>query len=73
MKRKDKPRVAWGVTGSGHYLKECMALIRQRDDVDLFMSKAAAEVMAMYDFDTRASRRFYLKRQVMIVNSLHAV
>ena len=56
MKRKDKPRVAWGVTGSGHYLKECMALIHQRDDVDLFMSKAAAEVMAMYDFDTRALR-----------------
>jgi flavoprotein len=56
MRRNDKPRVAWGVTGSGHYLKECMALIQQRNDVDLFMSKAAAEVMAMYDFDTRTLR-----------------
>ena len=56
MRRNDKPRVAWGITGSGHYLRDCMALIQQRNDVDLFMSKAAAEVMAMYDFDIRALR-----------------
>lgn len=53
MKRPERPRLAWAITGSGHYLKECLELIRQRDDVDLFLSRAAAEVLAMYGLDPK--------------------
>ena len=56
MANYDKPREAWAITGSGHYLKECLALAQQRPEVDLFLSKAAAEVLPMYDIDLPALR-----------------
>ncbi len=59
MSRYEEPRVAWAITGSGHYLKECLDLIEQRDDVDLFLSKAAHEVLSMYDVDVKALRERY--------------
>lgn len=43
-----KPRLAWALTGSGHYFTECLALIRDLPEVDLFVTKAAAEVVRMY-------------------------
>jgi dihydromethanopterin reductase (acceptor) len=49
-------RLAWALTGSGHYLRECLELIRGRPDVDLFLSRAAAEVLAMYGCDPRRLR-----------------
>ena len=42
------PRWGWAITGSGHFLKETLALVRELEDVDLFLSKAAAEVLRMY-------------------------
>ncbi|MET0069201.1 MAG: flavoprotein [Candidatus Thiodiazotropha sp.] len=57
MSSYEKPREAWAITGSGHYLKECLDLVQQRPDVDLFLSKAAAEVLPMYDFDLKAIRQ----------------
>jgi len=42
------PRWAWAITGSGHYIKETFALVRELPDLDLFLSKAAAEVLRMY-------------------------
>lgn len=56
MKAPDKPRLAWAITGSGHYLNECLELISGRDDVDLFLSRAGAEVLAMYGHDVKALR-----------------
>ncbi|MES9976598.1 flavoprotein [Candidatus Thiodiazotropha sp. LNASS1] len=56
MGRYERPREAWAITGSGHYLKECLDLIQHRSDVDLFLSKAAAEVLSMYDFDVKSIR-----------------
>jgi flavoprotein len=56
MGRYEEPREAWAITGSGHYLKECLELIHHRPDVDLFLSKAAAEVLSMYDFDVKSLR-----------------
>ena len=44
-------RLAWAVTGSGHYLAECLELLRGLTEVDVFLSKAAAEVMRMYRYD----------------------
>jgi dihydromethanopterin reductase (acceptor) len=41
-------RLAWALTGSGHFFTECLALITGLTDVDLFVSRAAAEVIRMY-------------------------
>jgi len=45
----DNPRRwAWAVTGSGHFLQETFALLRGLSDLDLFLSRAAVEVLGMY-------------------------
>jgi dihydromethanopterin reductase (acceptor) len=48
MSTHKTPRWAWAITGSGHYIKETFALVRELEDLDLFLSKAAAEVLRMY-------------------------
>jgi dihydromethanopterin reductase (acceptor) len=42
------PRWAWALTGSGHFFAETLALIRELGEADLFVSRAAAEVVRMY-------------------------
>ncbi|WP_029009001.1 flavoprotein [Azospirillum halopraeferens] len=42
------PRLAWAVTGSGHYLRESLELMREQPNADLFVSAAADEVVRMY-------------------------
>ncbi len=42
------PRWGWALTGSGHFFKECLRMIGNLDEVDLFVSKAAREVVRMY-------------------------
>ena len=48
-----KPRLAWALTGSGHFFTECIELMRHIPDMDVFVTKAGAEVIRMYkeDFD----------------------
>jgi flavoprotein len=48
MAKVKTPRWGWALTGSGHFFKECLAMIRELDEVDLFVSRAAAEVVRMY-------------------------
>jgi dihydromethanopterin reductase (acceptor) len=48
MAKIKQPRWGWALTGSGHFFKECLTMIRDLDEVDLFVSKAAAEVVRMY-------------------------
>jgi flavoprotein len=43
-----RSRLAWAITGSGHFFDECLAFLRELPGVDLFVSKAAAEVIRMY-------------------------
>ena len=57
MSRFDTPRVAWVLTGSGHYLRECMEIIHELPGVDLFLSEAAAEVVRMYGYDLAAFKQ----------------
>ena len=49
----DRPRLAWALTGSGHFFTECVELMRRVPDMDVFVTKAGAEVIRMYkqDFD----------------------
>ena len=42
------PRWGWALTGSGHFFKECLSLMAGLENLDVFVSKAAAEVMRMY-------------------------
>lgn len=51
MDKAANPRVAWVLTGSGHYLKECMEIVTSLPGVDLFLSEAAGEVLKMYGYD----------------------
>ena len=50
-----QPRLAWALTGSGHDFLPCLELIRRLSEVDVFLSKAADEVIWMY---TRERRPF---------------
>jgi flavoprotein len=44
-------RLAWALTGSGHDFVECLDLMRAIGAMDVFLSKAAAEVIFMYTRD----------------------
>jgi dihydromethanopterin reductase (acceptor) len=61
MAKVRTPRWGWALTGSGHFFKECLALIRELDEVDLFVSRAASEVIRMYkqDFKLPKSARIF--------------
>ncbi len=48
MSKVVTPRWGWALTGSGHFFNECLELARDLEHVDLFVSKAAAEVLRMY-------------------------
>ncbi|HEY9213424.1 MAG TPA: flavoprotein [Ancylobacter sp.] len=53
------PRWGWALTGSGHFFTESIALIKQLGDVDLFVSKAADEVLRMYKQDLPEGTRIF--------------
>jgi dihydromethanopterin reductase (acceptor) len=42
------PRLAWAITGSGHYIEECLAFLLTLNRVDLYLSQAGEEVLKMY-------------------------
>jgi dihydromethanopterin reductase (acceptor) len=46
-------RVAWVITGAGHFLEECIDTALNCDRVDIFLSRAAEEVLRMYKLDSR--------------------
>jgi dihydromethanopterin reductase (acceptor) len=54
-----RSRLGWAVTGSGHFFEECLEIIRGLRDVDLFVSKAAAEVIRMYKSRLPADIRIF--------------
>jgi len=49
----DEKRIAWAITGAGHFLEECIETILNHDRVDIFLSRAAEEVVRLYRFDAR--------------------
>jgi dihydromethanopterin reductase (acceptor) len=48
MAKVKQPRWGWALTGSGHFFKECLEIIGELDEVDLFVTRAAGEVIRMY-------------------------
>lgn len=49
--RPPRQRLAWALTGSGHDFVECLELMRGLGEMDVFLSRAAAEVIYMYTKD----------------------
>jgi dihydromethanopterin reductase (acceptor) len=49
-------RIAWGITGAGHFLAECADLLTSLGNVDVFLSKAAEEVLRMYRLESKISQ-----------------
>jgi dihydromethanopterin reductase (acceptor) len=43
--------IAWGITGAGHLLRECINLVAELGQVDVFLSRAAEEVLRMYHLE----------------------
>jgi flavoprotein len=48
MAKVKQPRWGWALTGSGHFFKECLDIMGELDEVDLFVTRAAGEVIRMY-------------------------
>ena len=46
-------RLAWAISGSGHYLRESLDILATLENVDVFLSKAAAEIITQYGFQAR--------------------
>jgi len=46
-------RLAWAITGSGHYLRESLAVLAMLENVDIFLSKAAFEIIKQYGFQAQ--------------------
>ena len=51
-------RLAWAITGSGHYLRESLAVLQTLQDknivyVDIFLSRAAVEIIKQYGFQAQ--------------------
>ena len=45
---ENEKKWAWVLTGSGHFFNETIELINTLKNVDVFVSKAAEEVLVMY-------------------------
>ncbi len=53
VNRMKQPRLAWAITGSGHYIEECLEFLLTLDHVDLYLSQAGEEVLKMYAIDIK--------------------
>lgn len=51
LKGVARPRFGWALTGSGHFFKESLEIMRTLPHLDVFVSKAASEVIRMYKQD----------------------
>ena len=63
------PRFGWAFTGSGHFVKECLGLMRRLPSLDVFVSQAAEEVISMYkqDFEAVEDMRIFKDRTASAV------
>jgi flavoprotein len=46
-------RIAWAMTGAGHTLEECVDAVMKYKEADLFLSRAAEEVLQIYGLYSR--------------------
>ena len=58
MSNSNKKRLAWAITGSGHFLRESLEILQSLKEnnlttVDIFLSRAAAEIIKQYGFQAQ--------------------
>ncbi|MEL7567075.1 MAG: flavoprotein [Dehalobacterium sp.] len=41
-------KIAWGITGAGHFLPSCVKVLGKLNQADVFLSKAGQEVLSSY-------------------------
>ncbi len=56
---KKPARIAWAITGSGHYIEECLEFVLTLKNVDLYLSQAGEEVLKMYGVDLNEVRALH--------------
>ncbi|MCR4428230.1 MAG: flavoprotein [Caldiserica bacterium] len=47
-------KIAWAITGGGHFLSECVEILSKAPQIDLFLSKAGEEVLRIYRLEEKA-------------------
>lgn len=47
--KRIESRIAWGITGAGHFLPSCLDILLALNQVDVFLSKAARDVLLDYN------------------------
>ena len=68
----EKRRYAWLLTGSGHYLPECIAAALALPAVDFFLTRAAEEILPMYDWSVARLKEHLAGRGRVIRDSSHS-
>ncbi len=58
-KIESRSRVAWSITGSGHFLAESLEICSRMPNTDLFLSAAAEEVLPIYGYDLLSLKEKY--------------
>ena len=53
MKQPQQKRLAWAITGSGHFLRESLDIMQSLENMDIFLSRAAAEIIQQYGFQAQ--------------------
>ena len=66
-KKKNIKKWAWVLTGSGHFFNETIDLINKLKDVDIFVSKAAEEVLVMYKKKGKISKEIKIYKTILLV------
>lgn len=56
---ESQSKIAWGITGAGHFLSSCNELLLNLKDVDIFLSKAGKEVLIYYGWYERLTASGY--------------
>ena len=54
--KNQQPRIAWAITGSGHYKLMIIIEINLEKNVDIYLSQAGEEVLKMYGVDLKEVR-----------------
>ena len=65
--QNNKKRLGWVITGSGHFFEECLDIMSRLGEFDLFVSKAAEEVVRMY---RKKNQIFHLKQEFLEIQLL---
>jgi flavoprotein len=53
----NQAKIAWAITGSGHYIEECLEFLLTLKNVDVYLSQAGEEVLKMYGVDLKDVRK----------------